>query len=152
MFDRKRTSLCLGNLHSWLLLIFCRAAYCQIRYSVPEESKQGTHVGYVAKDLGFALDKLAERKFRIVSGSNEGILRINQDNGELYVNRNIDREELCDKSSVCLINLKTVAENPLEIHYVEVEITDINDHTPVFPGTTKRLEISEGLKIGRAHV
>ncbi|XP_067104241.1 protocadherin alpha-4-like [Osmerus mordax] len=134
-------------LRSWLLLIFCRAAYCQIRYSVPEESKQGTHVGYVAKDLGFALDKLAERKFRIVSGSNEGILRINQDNGELYVNRNIDREELCDKSSVCLINLKTVAENPLEIHYVEVEITDINDHTPVFPETTKRLEISESLML-----
>ncbi|KAM9413733.1 protocadherin alpha-7-like isoform 5-T5 [Salvelinus alpinus] len=125
------------------LLCFPRGAYCQIRYSIAEESKEGSYVGDVAKDLGFSVDILAARRFRIVSGSKEGLLQINQDNGVLYVNRNIDREELCEKISVCLINLKTVAENPMEIHYVEVEITDINDHSPIFPEKEKRLEIAE---------
>ncbi|XP_052364307.1 protocadherin alpha-4-like isoform X43 [Oncorhynchus keta] len=126
-------------------LCFCRGAYCQIRYSIAEESKEGTYVGDVAKDLGFSVDKLTERRFRIVSGSKEGFLQINQDNGVLYVNRNIDREELCEKNSVCLLNLKTIAENPMEIHYVEVEITDINDHSPNFPEKVKLLEIAENL-------
>ncbi|XP_024284901.2 protocadherin alpha-7-like [Oncorhynchus tshawytscha] len=125
------------------LLCFSRGAYCQIRYSIAEESKEGSYVGDVAKDLGFSVDILAERRFRIVSGSKEGLLQINQDNGVLYVNRNIDREELCEKNIVCLINLKTVAENPMEIHYVEIEITDINDHSPIFPEKEKRLEIAE---------
>ncbi|CAB1337130.1 unnamed protein product [Coregonus sp. 'balchen'] len=129
------------------LLCFCRGVYCQIRYSIAEESKEGTYVGDVAKDLGFSVDKLAERRFRIVSGSKEGLLQINQDNGVLYVNRNIDREELCEKSIMCLINLKTVAENPLEIHYVEVEITDMNDHSPKFPEKVKHLEISESVML-----
>ncbi|XP_045063913.1 protocadherin alpha-7 isoform X11 [Coregonus clupeaformis] len=127
------------------LLCFGRGAYCQIRYSIAEESKEGTYVGDVAKDLGFSVDKLAERRFRIVSGSKEGFLQINQDNGVLYVNRNIDREELCEKNNVCLINIKTIAENPMEIHYVEVEITDINDHSPNFPENIKLLEIAENL-------
>ncbi|XP_036798725.1 protocadherin alpha-4 isoform X22 [Oncorhynchus mykiss] len=126
-------------------LCFCRGAYCQIRYSIAEESKEGTYVGDVAKDLGFSVDKLTERRFRIVSGSKEGFLQINQDNGVLYVDRNIDREELCEKSIVCLLNLKTIAENPMEIHYVEVEITDINDHSPNFPEKVKLLEIAENL-------
>ncbi|XP_045574137.1 protocadherin alpha-4 isoform X23 [Salmo salar] len=126
-------------------LCFCRGAYCQIRYSIAEESKQGAYVGDVAKDLGFSVDKLVERRFRIVSGSKEGFLQINQDNGVLYVDRTIDREELCEKSIVCLLNLKTIAENPLEIHYVEVEITDINDHSPNFPEKVKLLEIAENL-------
>uniref|UniRef100_A0A3P9MWT9 Protocadherin 2 alpha a 15 n=1 Tax=Poecilia reticulata TaxID=8081 RepID=A0A3P9MWT9_POERE len=34
-------------------------------------------------------------------------------------------------------------ENPLEIHYVTVEIADLNDHSPKFPEKIQRLEISE---------
>ncbi|XP_023845415.2 protocadherin gamma-C3-like, partial [Salvelinus sp. IW2-2015] len=68
--------------------------------------------------------------------------------GILYVNRKIDREEVCERSSVCLINLKTVLENPLEIHYVAVEVLDVNDHSPSFPDKEKRLEISESVLPG----
>ncbi|XP_045060987.1 protocadherin alpha-4-like isoform X22 [Coregonus clupeaformis] len=144
MVDGQRRGAPLWAMLSFVfLLCFSRGAYCQIRYSITEEPKEGAYVGDLAKDLGFSVDILAERRFRIVSGSKEGILQINQDNGMLYVNRNIDREELCEKNSVCLINLKTVAENPMEIHYVEVEITDINDHSPNFPENEKRLEIAE---------
>ncbi|XP_015205217.2 protocadherin alpha-8-like isoform X6 [Lepisosteus oculatus] len=125
------------------LLCFCKTASAQIRYSVYEENNQGSIVGNIAKDLGLDIGKLGERRFRIVSASGEPPFQVNQNTGVLYVNRNIDREVLCERNSLCLINLKTVVENPLEIHYVGVEIVDINDHSPSFPEKEKRLEIAE---------
>ncbi|XP_028444582.1 protocadherin alpha-3-like [Perca flavescens] len=115
----------------------------QIRYSISEEIKEGTAVGNIAKDLGIDSNILKARGFRIVSGSSEPLFQVNQDDGILYVNRNIDREEICQRTNVCLINLKSVLENPLEIHYVAVEVLDVNDHSPSFPENNKRLEISE---------
>uniref|UniRef100_A0AAZ3PUJ3 Cadherin N-terminal domain-containing protein n=1 Tax=Oncorhynchus tshawytscha TaxID=74940 RepID=A0AAZ3PUJ3_ONCTS len=78
----------------------------QIRYSISEELKEGTVVGNIAKDLGIELSTLKERGFRIVSGSTDPLFQVNQNDGILYVNRKIDREEVCERSSVCLINLK----------------------------------------------
>ncbi|XP_070959494.1 protocadherin alpha-7-like isoform X2 [Oncorhynchus clarkii lewisi] len=125
------------------LIFFWSGASAQIKYSISEELKEGTVVGNIAKDLGIELSTLTERGFRIVSGSTEPLFQVNQNDGILYVNRKIDREEVCERSSVCLINLKTVLENPLEIHYVAVEVLDVNDHSPSFPDKEKRLEISE---------
>uniref|UniRef100_A0A667WI05 Protocadherin 2 alpha a 15 n=1 Tax=Myripristis murdjan TaxID=586833 RepID=A0A667WI05_9TELE len=125
------------------LVTFWSAASAQIRYSMSEEMKEGTVVGNVAKDLGLDKSTLKERGYRIVYGSTEPPFRVNQDDGILYVNRKIDREEVCDRSKVCLINLKTVLENPLEVHYVAVEILDVNDHSPSFPENEKVLEIFE---------
>ncbi|XP_034740283.1 protocadherin alpha-3-like [Etheostoma cragini] len=118
-------------------------ASAQIRYSVSEEVPDETVVGNIAKDLGLDKSALKDRGYRIVAGSTEPLFQVNQDNGILYVKRRIDREEVCERTSPCLINLKTVLENPLEIHYVAVDILDINDHSPVFPEKEKRLEISE---------
>ncbi|KAF4105172.1 hypothetical protein G5714_014503 [Onychostoma macrolepis] len=115
----------------------------QIRYSIPEEVKEGTDVGNVAKDLGLEVSSLVDRQFRIVSGSKEELFQINQDNGVLYVHKKINRESVCAGSGVCMVHLKTVIENPLEIHYVEVEIADINDHSPSFPEKEQRLRIYE---------
>ncbi|XP_040903737.1 protocadherin gamma-A11-like [Toxotes jaculatrix] len=115
----------------------------QIRYSISEEIKEGTAVGNIAKDLGIDPNILKARGFRIVSSSTESLFQVNQNDGILYVNRNIDREEICQRTNVCLINLKSVLENPLEIHYVAVEVLDVNDHSPSFPENNKRLEISE---------
>ncbi|XP_038867655.1 protocadherin alpha-8-like [Salvelinus namaycush] len=125
------------------LVVFWSGASAQIRYSISEELKEGTVVGNIAKDLGIDLSTLKERGFRIVSGSTEPLFQVNQNDGILYVNRKIDREEVCERSSVCLINMKTVLENPLEIHYVSVEVLDVNDHSPSFPEKEKRLEIFE---------
>ncbi|KAM6999945.1 protocadherin gamma-A8-like [Tautogolabrus adspersus] len=115
----------------------------QIRYSISEEIKIGTAVGNIAKDLGIDPSILKSRGFRIVSGSADPVFQLNQNDGILYVNDNVDREKICQRTSVCLINLKTVLENPLEIHYVAVEVLDVNDHAPSFPESNKRLEISE---------
>ncbi|XP_026186767.1 protocadherin gamma-A4-like [Mastacembelus armatus] len=125
-----------------LTVLFSKASG-QIRYSVSEEIKKGTAVGNIAKDLGIDPNVLKSRGFRIVSGSGEALFQINENDGILYVNGNIDREEICQRTNVCLINLKSVLENPLEIHYVAVEVLDINDHSPSFPESNKRLEISE---------
>nr|XP_046181099.1 protocadherin alpha-7-like isoform X3 [Oncorhynchus gorbuscha] len=125
------------------LVLFWSGASAQLRYSISEELKEGTVVGNIAKDLGIDLSTLKERGFRIVSGSTEPPFQVNQNDGILYLLRKIDREELCERSSVCLINMKTVLENPLEIHYVSVEVLDVNDHSPSFPEKQKRLEIYE---------
>uniref|UniRef100_A0A8C4CDD4 Cadherin domain-containing protein n=1 Tax=Denticeps clupeoides TaxID=299321 RepID=A0A8C4CDD4_9TELE len=131
----------------WLVLVslfvFWKGSFAQLRYAVPEEQKDGTAVGNLAKDLGVDLRTLKERGFRIVSISGESPFRISQDDGVLYVDGKLDREEVCERNSVCLINLKTVLENPLEIHYVTVELADINDHAPTFPEARRTLEIFE---------
>ncbi len=124
-------------------LLFGRAVWAQIRYSISEEQKDGAAVGNIAKDLGIDHRALKERGFRIVSTSGESMFSVNQNDGALYVNGKIDREEVCERSTPCLINLKIALENPLEIHYVTVEILDVNDHSPRFPENEKRLEIGE---------
>ncbi|XP_028444578.1 protocadherin alpha-7-like [Perca flavescens] len=126
-----------------VLVTFWSRASGQFRYSISEEAKEGTAVGNIAKDLGVDKTTLKDRGYRIVYGTTEPPFRVNQDDGILYVNRKIDREEVCDRSKVCLIDFKAVLENPLEVHYVAVEILDVNDHAPSFPEREKILEISE---------
>ncbi|XP_045579912.1 protocadherin alpha-3 isoform X3 [Salmo salar] len=131
-----------------LLLCFVEQVSAQIRYSIPEEVKEGSVVGNVAKDLGLDVSTLVDRRFRIVSGSKDALFQINQNNGVLYVHRNIDREEHCDGTGACLMNLKIVVENPLEIHYVQLEIKDVNDHSPMFTEKEQHFEIAEHVPPG----
>uniref|UniRef100_A0A8C6WQT4 Si:ch73-379j16.2 n=1 Tax=Neogobius melanostomus TaxID=47308 RepID=A0A8C6WQT4_9GOBI len=126
-----------------VLLFFGPGALAQIRYSVPEEVKDGTVVGNLAKDLGLDVSSLSERRFRVVSETNEAVIEVNPDNGALFVHGHIDREQLCQGSGTCLMELKVLVENPLEIHYVVVEITDVNDHAPRFPKNNQTFEIGE---------
>ncbi|XP_047190548.1 protocadherin beta-15-like [Scophthalmus maximus] len=126
-----------------LLLFFGKRVLAEIRYSIPEEVKDGTVVGNAAKDLGLDIASLFDRRFRVVSESKETFFEVNQNNGALYVHNKIDREELCQGSGACVMELKVIVENPLEIHYVVVEITDVNDHTPSFPEKDQTFEIGE---------
>ncbi|XP_018970430.2 protocadherin alpha-3-like [Cyprinus carpio] len=125
------------------LLVFDAMARAQIQYAISEDQKDGSAVGNIAKDLGIDHRSLKERGFRIVSNSGESMFSVNQNDGVLYVNGEIDREEVCERSTPCLINLKIALENPLEIHYIIVEILDVNDHAPSFPESQMNLEIGE---------
>uniref|UniRef100_A0A3B5KYW6 Protocadherin 2 alpha a 15 n=1 Tax=Xiphophorus couchianus TaxID=32473 RepID=A0A3B5KYW6_9TELE len=134
--------------HCWFALLFAltelwSVVFAQLKYSISEEVQGGTFVGNIAKDLGLEKNALKNRGYRIVGGSTETPFEVNENDGILYLKSKIDREEVCERISPCLINLKTVLENPLEIHYVSVEILDVNDHSPVFPEKEKKLEISE---------
>ncbi|XP_069026673.1 protocadherin alpha-3-like isoform X31 [Embiotoca jacksoni] len=144
IYTKTRTRNCTWFSFYLALLFFSgRDALAQIRYSIPEEVEKGTVVGNVAKDLGLDITSLTDRRFRVVSGNTDAIFEVNQNSGTLYVNKHIDREELCEGSGACLIELKILVENPLEIHYVIVEITDVNDHFPDFPEKQQTFEIAE---------
>ncbi|XP_067104234.1 protocadherin alpha-3-like [Osmerus mordax] len=147
--QRRRREYCCVALRFFLLLCFGEQVSAQIRYSIPEEVKVGSVVGNVAKDLGLDITTLTDRQFRIVSGSNDDLFKVNQNNGVLYVHKEIDREALCDGHGACLINLKMVIEHPLEVHYVGVEITDVNDNMPSFTEKDKLLDIPESTPPGR---
>ncbi|XP_034086838.1 protocadherin alpha-8-like isoform X14 [Gymnodraco acuticeps] len=125
-----------------LILTFIHFSSAQLRYSVSEELTVGAVVGNIAKDLGLDISALNARGFRIVSGSTDPLFQLNN-NGILHVNRKIDREEVCERISTCVINIKTVLENPLEVHYVAIEVLDVNDHSPIFSENETQLEISE---------
>ncbi|XP_039532708.1 protocadherin Fat 3-like [Pimephales promelas] len=134
----------------------------QIRYTIPEELKEGSIVGNIAKDLGFDISDIADRKLRIASESNRQYFNVDSGKGDLVVNGRIDRETLCGQSASCLMPLQVVIENPLQMHNVEIEIQDINDNAPNFhnkngelyiseltaPGTRFPLEIAEDLDVG----
>ncbi|XP_058141848.1 protocadherin alpha-2 [Dasypus novemcinctus] len=126
-----------------LLLAAWAAASGQLHYSVPEEAKHGTFVGRVAQDLGLELAELVPRLFRVASRSRGDLLEVNLQNGILFVNSRIDREELCGRSAECGIHLEVMVDRPLQVFHVEVEVRDVNDNPPVFPMTVKTLRFSE---------
>ncbi|XP_032332807.1 LOW QUALITY PROTEIN: protocadherin alpha-10 [Camelus ferus] len=128
---------------SFLLLATWEAGSGQVHYSVSEEAKHGTFVGRIAQDLGLELAELVPRLFRVASKGPGDLLEVNLQNGILFVNSRIDREELCGRSAECSIHLEVIVDRPLQVFHVEVEVKDINDNPPVFPATHKNLFISE---------
>ncbi|XP_036069760.1 protocadherin gamma-C5 isoform X1 [Oryzias melastigma] len=120
----------------------------QTRYSIPEELKQGSVVGNVAKDLGLGLSEIFERKLRVASEAGEQYFSVDAGRGELLVNDRIDREALCAQSASCVLPLQIVTENPLQLHRIEVEIKDINDNYPVFLTEERFLKIAESTATG----
>ncbi|XP_030069262.1 protocadherin-10-like [Microcaecilia unicolor] len=142
--DRKWT----GQLLLALVTSFMGLVSSQIQYSVQEELDHGAFVGNIAEDLGLDISRLSARRFRILSGAQKQYLEVNLENGILFVNEKIDREEVCEFSSVCSLHLQMVIENPLELYRVEVEILDINDNNPSFPWQDYVLEITESAAPG----
>ncbi|XP_034086744.1 protocadherin gamma-A1-like [Gymnodraco acuticeps] len=131
----------------WKLLFFflylIQVVSGQIRYSIPEEMKKGSLIGNVAQDLGLDLKRLRSGRARIVTGENIQYTELKADKGILVVKERIDREQLCRDVTPCSFSFEVILENPMELHQITVEITDINDHSPTFKRDTIRFEISE---------
>ncbi|XP_029368007.1 protocadherin gamma-C5-like [Echeneis naucrates] len=121
----------------------------QTRYSIPEELKQGSVVGNLAKDLGLGLSDIFDRKLRVASEAGEQYFSVDAGKGELVVNDRIDREALCGQSASCVLPLQVVVENPLQSHRIEVEIRDINDNSPSFLTHEISLKIPESVALGK---
>ncbi|KAM5299004.1 protocadherin alpha-13 isoform 9-T9 [Ctenodactylus gundi] len=128
---------------SLLLVAAWEAGRGQLHYSVLEEAKHGTFVGRIAQDLGLELAELVPRLFRVASKGRGDLLEVNLQNGILFVNSRIDREELCGRSAECSVHLEVIVDRPLQVFHVEVEVRDINDNPPVFPESNKSLVIAE---------
>ncbi|XP_047441135.1 protocadherin gamma-C4-like [Mugil cephalus] len=120
----------------------------QTRYSVPEELKQGSIVGNLAKDLGLGLSEIFDRKLRVASEAGKQYFSVDAGKGELVVSDRIDREALCGQSASCVLPLQVVIDKPLQLYRVEVEIQDINDNSPVFPKSEIILQIAESTAAG----
>ncbi|XP_044136921.1 protocadherin gamma-C5-like isoform X16 [Bufo gargarizans] len=119
----------------------------QLRYSITEESHPGTVVGNVAQDLGVNLADISRRRLSFGSDGNSRLFSIEQKNGALVVHERIDRESLCGSSLSCLLHLEVVAENPLELHSLEIEVLDINDNSPLFSISDQVIKITELITI-----
>nr|XP_040030919.1 protocadherin gamma-C5-like [Gasterosteus aculeatus aculeatus] len=120
----------------------------QTRYSIPEELKQGSVVGNLAKDLGLGLTDIFDRNLRVSSEADKQYFSVDAGKGELLVNDRIDREALCGQRASCVLPLQVVLENPLSLHRIEVEIKDINDNSPSFHTKELSLQISETAAVG----
>ncbi|XP_055033332.2 protocadherin alpha-2-like [Misgurnus anguillicaudatus] len=120
----------------------------QVSYNVPEEVKQGTTVGNLAKDLSFSVKDLQSRGFRVVSGSKKQYFSVNTETGALQVSERIDREELCAGAPSCSVNLEVVVNSPLQLYRVNINIIDINDNSPVFPMSYVAINVSESTAPG----
>nr|XP_060630206.1 protocadherin gamma-B5-like isoform X20 [Anolis sagrei ordinatus] len=146
-----------------LFSLFGKAASEHIQYSIPEELDKGSIVGNLAKDLRWNTEQIANSNLHILSLGEKQYFIINAENGNLYVNDRIDREEICGETTKsCAISFEVMAENPTTIFHITVAIQDINDNAPGFlhgdikleiiestlPGTTFMLQEAEDPDIG----
>ncbi|XP_058671531.1 protocadherin gamma-B5-like [Ammospiza caudacuta] len=128
-----------------LLCVWCRAAAERVRYAIAEELGRGSLVGPLARDLGLSADELPARKLQVASGGKKQLkyFTVNEENGNLYVNERLDREEMCGESATCSVNFEVLLHNPLNIFHIEVSIDDVNDNSPAFRKAALELEIGE---------
>ncbi|XP_063784668.1 protocadherin gamma-B5-like isoform X37 [Pseudophryne corroboree] len=139
------------------LLIYITSDHicAQLNYSIPEELKQGSVIGNIAKDLGFNVKELSFRKFHIVSRGKIQYFNVNLETGDLCVAERIDRELICEKKNSCLLSFEAVIENPLQLYIIKVKIEDINDNSPNFSKNIFDIVISEsaipGVRLALGH-
>ncbi|CAJ0960735.1 unnamed protein product, partial [Ranitomeya imitator] len=139
-----------GFCQCWKWQVVCSFLLCswgwvsgQLRYSTVEESEPGTLVGNVAQDLGIKRAEVSQRRIHLRSEKYQRYFSVNQANGGLVVKDRIDRESLCGSSPSCLLQIEVVAENPVELFTLEIEILDINDNSPTFSSINQIIQITE---------
>ncbi|XP_004092928.2 protocadherin beta-8 [Nomascus leucogenys] len=154
-------------LFSFLLLGLSLAGAAEPRrYSVVEETEGSSFVTSLAKDLGLEQREFSRRGVRVVSRGNKLHLQLNQETGDLLLNEKLDREDLCGHTEPCVLRFQVLLESPFEFFQAELQVIDINDHSPVFldkqmlvkvsesspPGTTFPLKNAEDLDVGQNNI
>ncbi|XP_053092823.1 protocadherin gamma-A11 isoform X5 [Pangasianodon hypophthalmus] len=139
---------------TWLTMLLVGFAFVmavahgQVRYSIPEEMNKGSVVGNIVQDLGLDVKRLKSGRARIFTEDSREYIGLNVDKGTLLVRERIDREELCAQVSPCSLHFQIILDNPMELHRIDVEIMDINDHAPAFDKKQMSIEIMESVSPG----
>ncbi|XP_044060655.1 protocadherin beta-16-like [Siniperca chuatsi] len=120
----------------------------QVSYSIPEEMAKGSLIGNIAQDLGLDRKRLTSGKARIFTGDGAEFIELSRERGALLIKEKIDREALCGQTTPCALHFQVILENPMEFYTVVVEITDINDNTPIFEKSDMKFKISESAVVG----
>ncbi|XP_049642844.1 protocadherin beta-2-like [Suncus etruscus] len=138
-----------------VLILFVWLGIAQVgseprHYSVPEEMEIGSFVTNLLKDLGLEAEELAARGPRVVSKGKKVRLQFDAQTGDLLLNEKLDREELCGRVEPCILPFQVLLENPLQFFQAELQVKDINDHSPVFLDKEIILKIPESISPGTA--
>ncbi|XP_055980372.1 protocadherin beta-2-like [Sorex fumeus] len=131
--------LCLGIAH---------AGSQRRLYLVTEEMESGSFVTNLLKDLGLEADDITARAPHVVSKGKKMRLQLDSQTGDLLLNEKLDREELCGRIEPCVLPFQVLLENPLQFFQAELQVMDINDHSPVFLDQEITLKISESISPG----
>ncbi|XP_026049176.1 protocadherin gamma-A2-like isoform X1 [Astatotilapia calliptera] len=139
-----------------LMLFFSILSLCmvfgQVSYSIPEEMAKGSLVGNIAQDLGLDVKRLKSGRARIYTGEGTEHVELDKEKGVLLIKERIDREALCGQTTPCALDFQIILENPMQFYSITVEITDVNDNSPVFKNSKMKFDVSEMAQIGSKFV
>nr|XP_020452141.1 protocadherin-8-like [Monopterus albus] len=133
-----------------LLAFFPYTAQCTTtRYFTYEEDAPGTEIGNLSRDLKIDPADDPDTSFRFMQENNSSVIHMRETDGLLTVAEIIDREQLCPRSPRCFITFDTVAfsKEKFQLIHVEIEVKDINDHSPYFLRNETDLEIVESVPL-----
>lgn len=127
-----------------------------VEYSISEEQQPLTFVGNVARDINLQaqlpssiFDSL---HYSLLAGSSShgALFSVEQDTGDLYTARRLDRETLCRFTVLCQLDFKVGAVSGSYFKNIRVRVllNDINDNAPRFNRSSLVLVISESVTVG----
>ncbi|XP_026214094.1 LOW QUALITY PROTEIN: cadherin-related tumor suppressor-like [Anabas testudineus] len=154
LFPKERLTMELRiNLKWWLQFLLLSLLFgCllgEVRYVLPEEMQRGSVIGNVARDLGLKVTELGPRRARVVAEGTSQLCELDTASGNLLISQRIDREELCAQATVCILQFQLLLEDPLQAYSLVLDITDINDNSPVFAAGEIKLDLVESTVLGR---
>lgn len=138
-----------GWVHVLLFIPLFGVSFGEVRYSLPEEMQRGSVIGNIARDLGLKVTDLDARRARVVAEGTRQLCELDTASGNLLISQRIDREELCAQANVCILQYQLLLEDPLQAYSLVLDITDINDNSPVFAAGEIKLDLVESTVLGR---
>lgn len=138
-----------GWIHFLLFIPLFGVSFGEVRYSLPEEMQRGSVIGNIARDLGLKVTDLDARRARVVAEGTRQLCELDTASGNLLISQRIDREELCAQANVCILQYQLLLEDPLQAYSLVLDITDINDNSPVFAAGEIKLDLVESTVLGR---
>ncbi|XP_040597861.1 protocadherin beta-6 [Mesocricetus auratus] len=131
-----------------MLLLLWESDTEAIRYSMPEESETGYLVANLERDLGLRVGELASRGAQIHHRGNKELLGLDAETGNLLLKEKPDREVLCGATDPCVLHFQLILENPVQFFQTDLQLTDINHHSPEFPDRDMLLKVPENVQPG----